>query len=285
VLDTKTQGRHKYTVNAVSADGLTATATVTYLVAPPVPVAISRPKLTGAAVVGRVLSCSQGVWRGHPYRYTYQWNRGNTPLAGAIHFRYRVTKLDEGSQLTCSVTASNGSVGDATSSALSPLLSASPSCPAPSGNLTAKQLATIKLGDTRVQANAALPDVRQSTARNSERFCLSPAGITIGFPGGKVAQLMRNDPQPGQVIWAMTANPSYNYDGITAGIALMTAEQRLGTGTVEQQGQTTFYLARTRASTVVVAARGQVVREIGIADHQATATPALIKALVATLPG
>jgi DNA-binding beta-propeller fold protein YncE len=284
LLNTKSLGHHTYKVTAVSADGLSATTTVTYLVTPAPPISISRPRVTGAPQVGHLLRCSQGNWRGRPTSYSYQWNRGDIPLAGANGATYRVRRLDEGSQLTCSVTAHNGSVTTATSLALSTPLVASRGCPAAKGSLSASALGSLKLGDTRAQADATLHRVRHSSTEDSEKFCFSPAGITIGFPTRAIAKLLPYGSPPLNMTWALTANPHYSVSGIAPGIALKTAEHLLPGGTVEKNGGSVVYLVRTKGSTLIMLAKGQAVQQIGIADNRVTGKPGLITALLASLP-
>ena len=66
---------------------------------------------TGEAVDGRVLSVTNGTWRGTPpFTYTYQWLRcgkGCTPIAGATKSTYRATTEDIGNKLRATITAKN----------------------------------------------------------------------------------------------------------------------------------------------------------------------------------
>jgi 6-phosphogluconolactonase (cycloisomerase 2 family) len=284
LLGTQHLGRHTYTVQALSADGLTSAATVSYTVAPIPPSMVRRPELSGAPSAGHVLRCSRGTWSRHPTSYRYQWQRSGVPLGGADRSSYRVARLDEGSRLNCSVTAGNGSKAVARSTSVRVPLVAGRRCPAPSGTLSGIALGPLRLGDTKAEAKAALPGARLHASGGTESFCLDPADITIGFPDRALNRLLRITPLAGHIVWALTANPLYRYRGIGPGLTLSAAEHRLGTGTVKQRGATVFYLARTPSSTIVIVARNQVVQRIGIADNRATASPDLRAALIGSLP-
>ncbi|MGH2873739.1 MAG: hypothetical protein ACRDL5_14915, partial [Solirubrobacteraceae bacterium] len=86
-----------------------------------VPVDTARPVISGRPDHGRTLGCSTGGWTQAPTAFAYLWSRDGTPLIGATAHTYRVQQLDEGSRLTCTVTASNaaGAGGPATSAAVS----------------------------------------------------------------------------------------------------------------------------------------------------------------------
>ncbi len=282
LLDTSALGSHTYTVSAASEDGLTATSTVTYSVVPAPPTNVIQPALAGKVRVGSVISCGTGRWDGHPSSYTYQWERGGLVLAGVDRRSYRVTRLDEGSALVCVVTASDGATAEARSKAIVVPLDATAACPAPTGRLSNRALGPFKLGEAR--ATAGLGHKVDKSSAHSEELCLTPAGIELGFPDATLSRALGSASSANHVVWALTANPGYSYDDVAAGVSLAAAEQHLGAGTVEQRGQTVYYLVRGQASTIVVVARGGVVEQIGIAQSRATATPAGMAALVASLP-
>ena len=54
-----------------------------------------------------VLRCSRGSWTNDPTAYTYQWYRNGAALARASKSSYTLGTLDEGTRLTCAVTARN----------------------------------------------------------------------------------------------------------------------------------------------------------------------------------
>jgi len=65
------------------------------------------PKISGEAVVGRELTCSEGKWTGSPTKYEFRWFRENEELSSQSS-RYTVTSKDPGHKLFCVVTAENG---------------------------------------------------------------------------------------------------------------------------------------------------------------------------------
>ena len=75
---------------------------------PTTPAVTAAPALTGTAVVGSVLSCSQGSWAHEPTYLLYQWLRNGTVIAGQTGATYTLQTADLGSSVTCSVTAGNG---------------------------------------------------------------------------------------------------------------------------------------------------------------------------------
>ncbi len=75
---------------------------------PTTPAITAAPALTGTAVIGSVLTCSQGSWSHEPTYLLYQWLRSGTVIAGQTGSTYTLQTADLGSSITCSVTAGNG---------------------------------------------------------------------------------------------------------------------------------------------------------------------------------
>jgi len=63
-----------------------------------------RPKVSGTALPGQVMTCSPGTWTGSP-SFSYQWRRADNDIVGATGPQYTVTAADHGWPLSCSVTA------------------------------------------------------------------------------------------------------------------------------------------------------------------------------------
>ncbi|HLI32416.1 MAG TPA: carboxypeptidase regulatory-like domain-containing protein [Solirubrobacteraceae bacterium] len=75
---------------------------------PAAPTASAPPTLAGTGAVGQTLTCSQGTWANEPLFLTYQWERSGVAIAGASGATYTIQAADEGSSITCVVTAGNG---------------------------------------------------------------------------------------------------------------------------------------------------------------------------------
>ncbi len=92
------------------------------------PVNTALPQIQGAPVQGENVTCTQGSWSNGPTSFTYSWARNGAAIANATNSIYRIKAVDVGKQLTCTVTATNGSgSGQATSSAVVP--TATPAAP------------------------------------------------------------------------------------------------------------------------------------------------------------
>jgi len=69
--------------------------------APPAPVVIDVPHVSGDANVGGLLTCTMGNWGNTPTSYSYAWSSGGTEST------YTVAAADAGTSITCVVTATN----------------------------------------------------------------------------------------------------------------------------------------------------------------------------------
>jgi Tol biopolymer transport system component len=78
------------------------------------------PLLSGSAVVGGQLSCSQGTWDHGPTTFAFQFRRDGAPIGGAAGSgfpgTYMVTSSDVGRTIDCAVTATNGTAAVTASS-------------------------------------------------------------------------------------------------------------------------------------------------------------------------
>ncbi len=71
----------------------------------------AKPKIAGTAKVGLKLTATSGAWTPAPGRFSYQWYRGKTAIAGATAAGYAVQPADAGAKLSVRVTgASTGYV-------------------------------------------------------------------------------------------------------------------------------------------------------------------------------
>ncbi len=122
-----------FTVKASNSEGSAEASS-----APSVPVASTAPKhkghptVTGEAVDGRVLTVSDGTWKGTPpFEYSFQWDRcghgGCTAISGAKSQSYRVQSADISYRLKAIVTAKNAAgSGSAKSKATAKAVPGSP---------------------------------------------------------------------------------------------------------------------------------------------------------------
>lgn len=75
---------------------------------PRAPVNVVLPAITGTPVVGHQLSVSNGTWTSDTTpRYTYQWRRGGTNIAGATGATYTPIPVDADWTISAVVTAIN----------------------------------------------------------------------------------------------------------------------------------------------------------------------------------
>lgn len=84
------------------------------------PVPTASPSISGAARLGASLSAASGSWSPGGARYTYQWLRNGSPIAGATTSSYRVGLADVANALSVRVTATiaGRAPGTATSAAV-----------------------------------------------------------------------------------------------------------------------------------------------------------------------
>lgn len=68
------------------------------------------PAITGAALVGQVLTVSNGTWAGRALpTFTYQWLLAGIPIVGATAKAYTIVSGNVGSVIACNVIATNTS--------------------------------------------------------------------------------------------------------------------------------------------------------------------------------
>jgi hypothetical protein len=233
------------------------------------------PVITGTATAGGVLSCSTGGWTGNPTGYTYQWSRNGTLIQGATASTYTTQQLDEGSALTCTVTATN-TTGHSTPITSKPITIPVPhirGCPPASGQISGTTLGLIHLGMTRTQARHAY---RHSTNRGKQYedfFCLTPIGVRVGYTSPRLLNSLPHHTRAqlaGRVVWASTSNPHYAINGIRPGATLTTAKQALPAGNLYHIGLNYWYLAAAGSTTAVLKIRHGTIQETGIADKHLT---------------
>jgi hypothetical protein len=74
------------------------------------PVDVKPPTIpgSGSAKVGQTLTCESGEWSGaQPISFAYEWLRNGSKITSATEDQYQVQSADEGTTISCKVTASN----------------------------------------------------------------------------------------------------------------------------------------------------------------------------------
>jgi hypothetical protein len=100
-------------VTATNVAGSANATSNTLTMADYTPANTVAPAVSGTAVVGQVLTTTNGTWTNSPSSYSYQWKRGATNI-GTNATTYTLVAADAGntSNITCVVTATN-TVGSA----------------------------------------------------------------------------------------------------------------------------------------------------------------------------
>jgi hypothetical protein len=191
---------------------------------------------------------------------------------GATSSTYTVATLDEGTTLTCTVTAANtAGIASMTSAGVNVPVPYVPRCPAASGSLSGSRLGSVRLGMTRAQAHHAYRHSSDRGEPYEDFFCLTPIGIRVGYASPKLVHAVPASPR-GRVVWASTSNPRYAIHGVRPGALLKAASRQLRLGQVLRIGLNDWYLAPDGSVTAVLKVRRGVVEEIGIAERALTST-------------
>jgi hypothetical protein len=243
----------------------------------PLPASTSLPAISGTARAGNTLTCSRGGWTNAPTSFSYQWSRNGTPISGATGSTYKVVQLDEGSALTCTVTASNllGKGGSATSKAVTVAVPKVKGCPKATGTVAGTHLGHVSLGMTRSQARRAYRTSSNRGKKYEDFFCLIPIGVRVGYASPKLLALASKSERgklKNRVVWISTANPIFAIDGIRAGATLSATKAVIAKGSVFTVGRNSWYLAKVKQVTAIFKVRHGLVEEIGIADLRLTRT-------------
>jgi hypothetical protein len=115
------------TANTVSVGEGNTTSGINVAMVPSAPHNTAAPAITGTALVGDALTCSNGSWTGEDMLavqtgwplttpFGYQWLREGSAVSGATSAGYVVQSADEGHSLSCEVTATNAAGHEASKS-------------------------------------------------------------------------------------------------------------------------------------------------------------------------
>ncbi len=232
--------------------------------------------VSGTPKAGATLSCQLPGFSGSPTTFTYQWERDGTPIQGATTATYTVAKADEGTTLSCEVTAANagGSTPELTSDGVRVAVPKVAGCPAATGGVTGTKLGPLELGFTRSQVTHA--DTHASTRGGTSAklfLCLTPTGIRVGFTSSRELEALpagRRSHYRGRVIFISTSNAGYAVHGIRPGATVAAAGHELTLSKVFVIGLNDWYLAHDGKVTAVFKARHGVIEEVGIAARALT---------------
>jgi hypothetical protein len=274
------QGRCQVDANQAAGNGYSAASqtdqSFTIAAAGPGvrPVSSSSPQISGVAKSGMTLSCSEGSWTGSPTGYGYQWAVDGTPIAGAATSTYRVQVADEGTRLTCTVTATNPA-GSAAAASRGVLVTVPrvKGCPAATGTLSGSTVGLIRLGITRAQARRDYSHSSTRGFQDKDFFCLTPYGVRVGYGSAKLLKALparQRSKYAGRIVWISTDNARYAIGGIRARATLTAAETKLPRGYLFRIGANDWYIAPAGAASAVLKVRDGIVQEIGIAAKPLT---------------
>lgn len=234
------------------------------------------PSITGTPARGARLTCSTGAWTNNPTAFSYQWSRNQTPIIGATGQTYDVRASDEGNVLTCTQAASNA-VGHAvaTSTGVTVAVERVAHCPRATGRASRSTLGPLRLGLTRRQARRTLRHSAIRATRQTDRFCLTPSGITAGYPSSKLLATLpasRRKALHGRVVWITTASAFYGLNGIRVGSTTAAAQAVVHPSSVFHRGPNDWYFASDGPATVILEARRGAIRTIGLASRALSRT-------------
>ena len=235
------------------------------------------PKVTGSPEPGQKLTCDKGQWTGAP-TFGFQWNRDGVGLYANVLQTWCVVELDEGSTLSCTVTATNGGGSrSVTSRTVHVPIPRVKGCPAATGALSETTLGLIHLGMTRRQARHAYVRHSNRGRRYEDFFCVTPIGVRVGYGSPKLVRTLKRSTRAhytDHIVWASTSNPYYALDHARVGESAKTAAKLLRTGGPLHIGLNYWYLAVKHKLTLVLKVRGGAVQEVGIATNALTRTRA-----------
>jgi hypothetical protein len=125
---------YTFTVTATNSVGTSAASGASNSITTySLPVNTVAPVVSGTATTGYTLTTTNGTWTGTPasFTYSYQWRRAGVNISGATSSSYTLSSLDQGSAVSCVVTATNaGGSTSANSNATSAVVAATtPSAP------------------------------------------------------------------------------------------------------------------------------------------------------------
>lgn len=112
-------------LRVTDADGLVANlAAFTLTVVSAAPTVSALPMVTGITTQGQTLTATTGTWNGAPTAYAFQWKRNTVAIGGATASTYVLAAADVATEITVTVTATNGGGNTAATSAATATIAA-----------------------------------------------------------------------------------------------------------------------------------------------------------------
>jgi hypothetical protein len=113
----------------------------------------------------------------------------------------------------------------------------------------------------------------QIRSSHTDNFCLEGGwGIRAGYASAQLLGKLPGDPHASGMILLLTANPYYRLHGVTPGMPVAAAADRLKLGTVIHLGRNWWYVIKGADVNWVLKTRHSVIQEIGITSKRLTAT-------------
>ncbi len=217
------------TVTATNARG-SASASSNSLTATSPPANTGAPALTGTALTGQTLTCSQGTWTGSPTpAYAYQWKRAGANIAGATASTYLLVAGDVGQAIKCTVTATNSqdsASADSNSvvpSAATPKPPNPTTGPAPRLSLTSLRISPKRFGLSGPRRSARLSWHVSDRATLRLTFRRSLAGRRVAGACAAPSKGNRARPACRRLVTVVTLNRP-----VSAGAGRLTLRSKVG---------------------------------------------------------
>ncbi len=177
----------RVTVTAKNADGSgQATSAPTAVVSSAAaPTSTAPPTISGTVQVGSTLTASTGTWSGSPTGLAYAWKRCDAngascaAIGGATGRTYQLGRVDAGTTLRVSVTATNGAGSTTATSVPTAVVPAPPApvsngCPSGSGTVEAALLslpARLQIDEESVTPGVVTPSAGAIQVRARVTAC------------------------------------------------------------------------------------------------------------------